>query len=339
MRRRLIGIAVTLPMLTLLLVLAPQLTRAQLPSPTPSPQRQLTPTPTTGNQPRKPGSPTTAPATSTPTATPSPAPVLKPGQATSLSGFLRIYWGDGPTSSTVIITLQPDADPSHPVELQLNRTTQLPRLGLHAIEAKHVVVTGVVASATSARHRFVITATSIQSSGTAMAPAVSPPSTMTWLNLLCRFADDKSEPNTSSFFDTYTANTYPGMGDYWASVSYGSLHMTAVSATAWMPMHGKSTDFAGGTDLDGLYEDCIASSTGVMLSNGQTYSGVSGYYGVNLFFNTNPGNGTTYGQVPGGGDPGRTWMFYPDYLRHERFAHEMGHVFHMYHSYIEKTIL
>lgn len=106
-----------------------------------------------------------------------------------------------------------------------------------------------------------------------------------WVSILCKFADDSSEPKPLSFFEEMYANRYPLLDHYWRELSYGAITLSGSIARGWytLPKPKSYYYYDRGTgypehDFQRLVEDCTAAA------DADVY--FPDYVGVNIFWNT-----------------------------------------------------
>ena len=161
-----------------------------------------------------------------------------------------------------------------------------------------------------------------------------------FVTVLCKFSDVAEEPESPAFFERLLGDSYPGLDDYWRTVSYGSISLTGSIVVGWYTMPHSSdayrtrlrdahtADSIVTADLQRLAEDCTAAADRPI--------DWARYYGINLVFNANldrPRGGQVC-MVLGGVDKcyGATWIWASMAGEQAIWAHEMGHSFGLRHS-------
>ena len=56
-----------------------------------------------------------------------------------------------------------------------------------------------------------------------------------FLTVLCRFPDVPGEPKPPAFFERLLGESYPGLGDYWRTVSYGAIGLAGSTGNSTGP--------------------------------------------------------------------------------------------------------
>ncbi|MFC1776890.1 fibronectin type III domain-containing protein [Pseudomonadota bacterium] len=165
-----------------------------------------------------------------------------------------------------------------------------------------------------------------------------------WVTIYCKFADIATQPPTDSFYENMYNNSPGGLDHYWRENSYESINIEGSSSSIqWVDLPAtfesymtETTEIDGvstpSPDLGSLFDDCISANDDLVdFSNGG-----SGFYGINMMFNT------TMGCCAWGGGRTRTldgitkrwgitWL--PPWAhKHSVLAHEMGHAFGLPHS-------
>jgi len=250
---------------------------------------------------------------------------------TQLTGWLNSVTGDPQdptlTPSVEIITLDDDNGALIAV-LDVSTARVRPYYG------QYVTVTGTLDSTRSNESRLfvrnVLPAAVPRDGGLRDLRVVS--GAQPWVNLLCKFADNSSEPKPVSYFDGLFNNTNPGLDHYWRQLSYNTINIVGTSTQPWrvLPQPRSYYVVAGtyGANLDRLFDDCTAAHNATV--NFPTF------VGINLMFNADLDCCARGGSKTLNAD-GQTKIYRvtwdPPWAQvHNVLAHEMGHGFGFPHS-------
>jgi M6 family metalloprotease-like protein len=151
-----------------------------------------------------------------------------------------------------------------------------------------------------------------------------------WVVLLCKYADNNTAPRAPAFFRGLFGNTFPGIGDYWSRVSYGSVNLDGSYVTpSWLTLpHARSYYVGSSANLQALTNDC----TGVADAS----VNFSQFSGVAMMFNGEldgyAWGGMTAVNRDGIGGMRAAWMPPWGYENQNVLGHEVGHGFGLPHS-------
>lgn len=153
-----------------------------------------------------------------------------------------------------------------------------------------------------------------------------------FVTLFCQFPDILENIGLPLHYERLLGDVAPGLGDYWAEVSYGQISLAGSQVARWYVMPHPSNAYqlrhASQALLDRLAEDCTAAAdTDVYFPD---------YVGINLVFNfcmeeayggilrlTRDGVEKSYGV---------TWLCLGKFGWQATVAHEMGHALGLRHS-------
>jgi thermitase len=266
-----------------------------------------------------------------PTSTPAPTTVA-PGSIVTLNGWLMINSGDPEPGSTALpqrLTYLVDKQGTRIANFTLDFATS------HNLYGQQVELTGIVKSISAQSTNLSLDVTSIQpalntqSSDQSVIP-LSLTGSQPWVNLLCKFSDISTTPSTPAQIDSLFSSTYPGLNNYWQTVSYNNINIDGTTtASGWVNLPQPRSYYVGTGNpnimLDRLTNDCIGANSGIVFAD---------YVGINMMFNGNldccAWGGSYY--LPGTNQVFRmTWL--PTWSQHyDVIGHEMGHGFDFPHS-------
>jgi M6 family metalloprotease-like protein len=198
------------------------------------------------------------------------------------------------------------------------------------LDGKQVTVTGGLQMSALANHGGpVLNVSSLTPVGEASALAtVSGPKP--WVVIMCRFADNGTAPKSRAYFQGLFGNTFPGIGDYWSRVSYGTVTLSgSYVMPSWMTLpHPRSHYISGSANLQALTNDCTGLADPTV--NFAQFSGVA------MMFNGDLDGFAWGGSVAlnrdGVGGIRAAWMPPWGYENQNVLAHEVGHGFGLPHS-------
>lgn len=265
-----------------------------------------------------------------------------------LRGVLSIIYGDNPQAPVILFVLH--TTDGQTISLDIPSDVMASAGGITALMGAEVSVT-LDASAPALMTPGTTDTTYTVRSLTVEAPQsnspkvfgapISPPSTeavtgsQTWLNLLCKFSGDSSEPFTPAQITGFYGSTMPLINHYWQQNSYSLVSIPSVTTTtSWLTLPHTAAYYLGlgsvNAELSAIFNDCTALHTGsVTFSN---------YYGINMYLNGQLGGyywGTScqYTTLQGVQQCWRnTWLAYYGFPDLRAYSHEMGHAYGLPHS-------
>ncbi len=144
-----------------------------------------------------------------------------------------------------------------------------------------------------------------------------------WLNILCKFSNNITEPVDTVFVQNMFRNSFPFLEHYWKQVTFGNIDISGTQTVGWFILPkarnyyvvGESVKFAE------LARDCKAVA-------GSSFNSDI-YAGTNLYFNDDLGGPATGGFLEGNRI---TWLPPWSHKMISVVAHEMGHTYGLRHS-------
>lgn len=164
----------------------------------------------------------------------------------------------------------------------------------------------------------------------ALVPPPPVTGTVPYINLLCRFSGNTSEPKAPSFFNTLMGTGYGGMNNFFQTMSNNQMNINGSGvASSWLALpktasqYFSDNGFNDQLTLTALANDCIAAHDPTI--------NFSLYNGINMHFNDQWGSGSAWGGVGSTRTLDgvtrqfrNTWM--PPWGQESSvMAHEMGH--------------
>jgi M6 family metalloprotease-like protein len=163
----------------------------------------------------------------------------------------------------------------------------------------------------------------------ATAKALSGP--QPWVNILCRYNGNASEPRDIAYFNGLFGNSYPGLDHYWREVSYDAVNIAGTQTMGWYGLPRTRNQYLSDPRglLDALFDDCTAVADGDV--------DFRDFVGINLIFNDEL-DGFAWGGSQWATLDGQSGFWYTTweppwgYTNQTVLAHEMGHGFGLPHS-------
>jgi M6 family metalloprotease-like protein len=273
------------------------------------------------------------------------------GQASSLSGWFSIIWGDSKDGESSMIYTLTDVNGQRTL-LQLDETVARKLGGVLQFNGKYVSVQGTLATPSytgttsetqSPPAVLNVISISLAPSPGSQAPTINDVTALAvvsgsrpWVTIMCKFSDIAAEPNDLAYFLGMYGDTRPGLNHYWKELSFNTADVTGSTVgTGWYTLpqtelHYNPTDTPKGTNLSALANDCIAEADADV--------DFSLYSGINMMFNSDFDNGWAWGggwndTLDGVTRPWSiTWEPPWAYSDISVIAHEMGHGFGLPHS-------
>ena len=245
----------------------------------------------------------------------------------SITGWLSIIWGDGPQGSESAGPLYFVTDGAGTTtRLDLDENTALPDSGLLALNRQRVTVSGTAVQPAVLQAESVAQDPSAQNVGPSAVSGAQP-----FISIMCKFADNSSEPKDLAYFQDMYGSVFPGLNHYWREISYNFINVTGSTAVGWftLPRPYSYYVYNGALDHGRAATDCTAVA--------DPYVNFAGVTGINLMFNAE-----LDGFAWGGGHwmtldgvskvwP-MTWEPPWGYSSITVMSHEMGHAFGLPHS-------
>lgn len=207
-----------------------------------------------------------------------------PAAAQVISGRLELVWGDRrPDAAGPASHFRAGVVDAKGRRIALDTASALRASGdLYALYGRDVAVSVDRNAATSGQAGGVVSDAIVPlKAGLASTLAVG--GAQPWVSILCKFADNASEPNPLSYFTDMFANQPDRLDHYWREVSYGKINILGSHAYGWFTLpHPRSyyvtTDGSGNetADLDKLFDDCTAAADPTV--------DFSSYVGINQMF-------------------------------------------------------
>lgn len=255
----------------------------------------------------------------------------------SLSGTLGVVWYDGETPENTSPRIYLFDENGGSYLLQIPEDTREGMGGLFALNNRRVKVSGVLEVQAQAGEDvpavFNVSSVDLQSVTAAEeeVSAAAATGSKPWVNILCKFNGDPTEPEPVSYFQGLMGTGFGGLNHYWQTASYGKLNINGSTVVAhWYTLpYSRSAYISGGANLQKLAKDCTA------VANGDVH--YPSYFGINLMFNDDldgyAWGGGWYLTLDGTSKVyPLTWMPPWGYQNQSSMAHEMGHAYGLPHS-------
>lgn len=214
---------------------------------------------------------------------------------------------------------------------------------LEGMDRRSVQVAGVLVSGSRADEPELRVERVLESQGEAptRAAASQAPEARDFVTILCRFADDPTEPFTPAAVEVVHGPTYPGARQYYAEVSRDPGIMAGSTVAGWYllpsPRGTYVNDSASSTSVGLLAQDCAAAADSDV--------DFTEYYGVNIQVSGFLSKRTVppYDPLSFGGSftlsldgatrsYGMTWLSGDHHDNYVVVTHEMGHALGWPHS-------
>ena len=205
------------------------------------------------------------------------------GQASSLSGWFSIIWGDSKDSESSMTYTLTEVN-GKKTSLQVDEEVAKSLGGLLRFNGKYVSVQGTWAtpSDTGATLRSTqnlpavlnVTSISLASLPGSQAPKINDATAdvavlaavsgaKPWVTIMCKFSDIASEPKDRAYFLGMYGDTKPGLNHYWKELSFDTIDINGSIGVGWYTLpetelNYNPTNTGKGTNLFELATDCIA---------------------------------------------------------------------------------
>ncbi|MBN2305106.1 MAG: hypothetical protein JXQ72_11545, partial [Anaerolineae bacterium] len=247
----------------------------------------------------------------------------------TLTGWLTIIYGDPPKDSSLppvnIILLTTDTGQNYELLVDFYKAFD--------VVNDRVQVTGQTAEGPTQMGDVLFNVADIQvvqAEGTSAVTGSQP-----WVNILCRFSGNTSQPHTTAWYTGLFGNTYPGLDHYWRGQSYNNMNIAGTGSFGWFVLPYNRAHYVDdtdpddtGADLTALFNDCTAAADPSV--------NFSTYIGINMMFNDAldccAWGGSRYATLDGVSKSFRVTWLPPWAHEHSYIAHEMGHGFTLPHS-------
>jgi M6 family metalloprotease-like protein len=254
----------------------------------------------------------------------------------SRAGRLTLTWGDGKPGSgltSLLATLVDEAGEATLLEIEPQSFGNI-----YGMNRRRVVAMGRWEEVPGLEKQ-VLRVSSLQmdeksepmsSLADVSASAVSGP--QPWVNVLCKFADVSTEPQSLSYFNGLLGEEAPGLGHYWREASYDQINILGSTSYGWYTLPESRSyylDLTTSAMLTELFDDCTAAA------DSDVY--FPDYVGINLMFNAEL-DGSAWGGSRFSTLDGQRSLWYTTweppwgYQNQTVMAHEMGHGFGLPHS-------
>ncbi len=144
-----------------------------------------------------------------------------------------------------------------------------------------------------------------------------------WLNILCKFSDNITEPVDTVFVQNMFRNSFPFLEHYWKQVTFGNMDISGTQTVGWfiLPKARNYYVVDESVKFAELARDCKAVA-------GSSFNSDI-YAGTNLYFNDDLGGPAMGGFIEGSRI---TWLPPWSQKMISVVAHEMGHTYGLRHS-------
>jgi M6 family metalloprotease-like protein len=275
-----------------------------------------------------------------------------------VSGILAVQYGDSAPGSGMpsrrLVSLHADTGEVYLLEAE-EGADFLPK-GVHAYQGKRVTVTGRVKSGSdlakfaSGPRRFAISGeVQVHASGASdlasQKYADPTPVARPFVSLLCKFADDPSEPQPIGYFVTMHSNTYPGFDHYMREASYGKTTLVGSNAFGWFTLPQPRSFYVPNNPTNEQSQQMLTNLADACSTVAKATVNFTPFFGINFMFNgpldSAAWGGTSVLNLTADGTKSwpSTWMPYtgsgPErfgWNTHNIMAHELSHAFGAPHS-------